>query len=240
MRKIQKVWRISIEELEMQFHDKVTLIMSMTLLIADPGDWSKLTIYARKIVVEEEVETWIHRQELPEWKQSESQRSRRAALQGSVKPQSLGDAWHRKKQRGAISWPIPSCQGDDTRRDAKMDHPQMDKVLLKTLCHSPTEEDTVRDHTSHGLVMPAWRRAEMLRQQGGPQLLATQLNVRHGKLYHQWWCHVNVTRCWDAEVDQNHSWEPYSTTGHLAEEEEKGPITNGLPMPVWWDAKMLR
>lgn len=182
MRKIQKVWRISIEELEMQLHDKVTLIMSMTLRIADPGDWSKLTVYGREIVMEEEVETWIHSQELPEWKQLESHRSGRAALQGSVKPQSLGDAWRRKKERGAISWPIPSCQGDDTRRDAKMDHPQMDKVLLKTLCHSSMGEDTERGHTSHGLVMPAWWRAKMLRRQGGPQLLAMQLNVWHGKL----------------------------------------------------------
>ena len=41
----------------MQLHDKVTLIMSMTLRIADPGDWSKLTVYGREIVMEEEVET---------------------------------------------------------------------------------------------------------------------------------------------------------------------------------------
>lgn len=56
----------------MQFRDKVTLIMSMTMQRADLGDWSKLTIYGRKIVMEEE-EHGIHRQELAEWKQSERQ-----------------------------------------------------------------------------------------------------------------------------------------------------------------------
>ena len=42
----------------MRFHDKVALIMSMRLQIADLRDCSKLTIYGRKIVVEEEMETW--------------------------------------------------------------------------------------------------------------------------------------------------------------------------------------
>ena len=60
MRKIQKVRRISIEELEMEFRDEVTLVMSVTMQIADLGDWSKLTIYGRKIVMEEE-EHGIHR-----------------------------------------------------------------------------------------------------------------------------------------------------------------------------------
>ena len=71
--------------------------------------------------------------------------SGRAALQGSVKPQSLGDTWHSKKQREAISWPVLSCQCDDTRKhwDAKWITLRWTKCSWK-LCTTAQQRKTPR------------------------------------------------------------------------------------------------
>lgn len=169
--------------------------------------------------------------------------SGRAALQGSVKLQSLGDTWHSKKQRGAISWPVPSGQCDDTRKhwDAKWIMLRWTKCSWK-LCTTAWQRKTPRGAIPH-MVLSCPRDDVRRCWDGKVDHSCLWRNSvfdtgrgREGP-YHQWCCHANVMRCWDAEVDWSHSWETYSTTGHLAEEEERCPIMNGLPMPVRWDAR---
>ena len=244
MRKIQKVWRISIEELEMQFRDKVTLVMSMTMQIADLGDWSKLTVHGRKKAMEEE-EHGIHRQELAEWEQSEYQglggRPRRAPWS----PRVQGTFHVGRSREGPYS--------DQSRRHATVitrGHAEMQRGVTlrwtecsRKLCTIVRQRNKQGGTTPHMVLscprddLPRFWDAKVDHgsswEPGDAAQCLTREEAERARITND----VVMPTWGDAEVDQNHSWEPYSPTEHLIEEEEeRGPITNGLTMPVWWDA----
>ena len=77
--------------METCFRDKIILVKSVTPELAELGDRSRLTAYAGKIVMDEEMETQNPWARVVQVEGVREPGHGRVAVQGSGKPQSLGN-----------------------------------------------------------------------------------------------------------------------------------------------------